>query len=66
LTDALGSLLRASHLLAPHNLAAASAAEARRTSVRETVPYLADYEQSTTYQAGEVPLAPPRNVAARA
>jgi serine phosphatase RsbU (regulator of sigma subunit) len=46
-TDALGSLLRASHLLAPHNLAAASAAEARRMGVRETVLYLADYEQVT-------------------
>jgi serine phosphatase RsbU (regulator of sigma subunit) len=46
-TDALGSLLRASHLLAPHDLAAASAAEARRMGVRETVLYLADYEQVT-------------------
>jgi serine phosphatase RsbU (regulator of sigma subunit) len=46
-TDALGSLLRASHLLAPHDLAAASATEARRMGVRETVLYLADYEQVT-------------------
>ena len=42
-TDALGSLLRASHLLAPDDLAATAAAEARRMGVRETVLYLADY-----------------------
>jgi hypothetical protein len=46
-TDALSSLLRASHLLAPGDLAAAAAAEARRMGVRETVLYLADYEQAT-------------------
>ena len=47
MTDALSSLLRASHLLAPGDLAAAAAAEARRMGVRETVLYLADYEQAT-------------------
>jgi serine phosphatase RsbU (regulator of sigma subunit) len=46
-TDALSSLLRASHLLAPDDLAATAAAEARRMGVRETVLYLADYEQVT-------------------
>jgi serine phosphatase RsbU (regulator of sigma subunit) len=46
-TDALSSLLRASHLLAPDGLAATAAAEARRMGVRETVLYLADYEQVT-------------------
>src|SRR4051812_4140912 len=46
-TDALSSLLRASHLLAPDNLAATAAAVARRMGVRETVLYLADYEQAT-------------------
>jgi serine phosphatase RsbU (regulator of sigma subunit) len=46
-TDALGSLLRASHLLAPDDLAATVAVQARRMGVRETVLYLADYEQAT-------------------
>jgi serine phosphatase RsbU (regulator of sigma subunit) len=46
-TEALTSLLRASHLLAPDELAATAAAEARRMGVRETVLYLADYEQVT-------------------
>jgi serine phosphatase RsbU (regulator of sigma subunit) len=46
-TDALSSLLRASHLLAPDDLAATAATEARRMGVRETVLYLADYEQVT-------------------
>jgi hypothetical protein len=46
-TDALSGLLRASHLLAPDDLAATAAAEARRMGVRETVLYLADYEQAT-------------------
>src|SRR3954451_513969 len=46
-TDALSSLLRASHLLAPDDLASAAAAEARRIGVRDTVLYLADYEQAT-------------------
>jgi Stage II sporulation protein E (SpoIIE) len=46
-TDALSSLLRASHLLAPDDLAATAAAVARQMGVRETVLYLADYEQAT-------------------
>jgi serine phosphatase RsbU (regulator of sigma subunit) len=46
-TDALSVLLRASHLLAPDDLAATAAAAARRVGVRETVLYLADYEQVT-------------------
>jgi hypothetical protein len=46
-TEALSSLLRASRLLAPDNLAATAAAEARRMGVRDTVLYLADYEQAT-------------------
>ena len=47
MTDALSALLHASHLLAPDDLAATAAAEARRMGVRETVLYLADYEQAT-------------------
>ena len=47
MTDALGPLLRASHLLAPDDLAPTAAAEARRMGVRQTVLYLADYEQAT-------------------
>ncbi|WP_233498860.1 PP2C family protein-serine/threonine phosphatase [Blastococcus sp. TF02A-26] len=47
MTDSLSSLLRASHLLAPDDLAATAAAEARRMGVRDTVLYLADYEQAT-------------------
>jgi serine phosphatase RsbU (regulator of sigma subunit) len=46
-TDPLRSLLHASHLLAPNDLAATVAAHARRLGVRETVIYLADYEQAT-------------------
>ena len=46
-TDALSALLRGSHLLAPDDLAATAATEARRMGVRETVLYLADYEQAT-------------------
>jgi serine phosphatase RsbU (regulator of sigma subunit) len=46
-TEALRSLLHASHLLAPDNLAATVAAHARMWGVRETVLYLADYEQVT-------------------
>src|SRR3954452_9858259 len=46
-TDALSALLRASHLLAPGDLASAAAAGARRMGVRDTVLYLADYEQAT-------------------
>jgi serine phosphatase RsbU (regulator of sigma subunit) len=46
-TDALTSLLRASHLVAPDDLAAAVASEGRRLGLRETVLYLADYEQVT-------------------
>ena len=47
MTDALSVLLRSSHLLAPDDLAATAAAAARRLGVRETVLYLADYEQVT-------------------
>ncbi|MCW2899303.1 MAG: protein serine/threonine phosphatase, partial [Streptosporangiaceae bacterium] len=47
MTEALRSLLHASHLLAPDNLAATVAAHARMWGVRETVLYLADYEQVT-------------------
>jgi hypothetical protein len=46
-SDALGALLRASHLLAPDDLATTAAAAARQLGVRETVLYLADYEQAT-------------------
>jgi hypothetical protein len=46
-TDPLTSLLRASHLLAPDDLAAAVAAHAERMGALETVLYLADYEQVT-------------------
>jgi hypothetical protein len=46
-TDAVSALLRASHLLAPDDLAATAAAAARRMGVRELVLYLADYEQAT-------------------
>ena len=47
MTDALGWLLRASHLLAPDDLAATAAAAAQRMGVRKTVLFLADYEQAT-------------------
>jgi serine phosphatase RsbU (regulator of sigma subunit) len=46
-TGALAALLRASHLLTPDDLAARVAVEARTLGVRETVLYLADYEQIT-------------------
>jgi hypothetical protein len=45
-TDALSSLLNASHLLSPVDLAATVAAHATRMGVRDTVLYLADYEQA--------------------
>src|SRR3954451_9763608 len=45
--DPLVSLLRASHLLAPDDLASMVAAHARSLGARETVIYLADYEQAT-------------------
>jgi hypothetical protein len=45
--DPLRSLLRASHLLAPDDLASTVAAHARSMGARETVLYLADYEQAT-------------------
>ena len=47
MTETLRSLLHASHLMAPDDLAATVAAHARRMGVRETVVYLADYEQIT-------------------
>ncbi len=46
-SDPLTSLLRASHLLAPADLAAVVAAHARGLGAIETVLYLADYEQVT-------------------
>src|SRR3954447_22715168 len=45
--DPLVSLLRASHLLAPDDLASTVAAHARSLGARESVVYLADYEQAT-------------------
>jgi hypothetical protein len=45
--DPLRSLLHASHLLAPDDLASTVAAHARSMGARETVLYLADYEQAT-------------------
>ena len=47
MTETLRSLRHASHLMAPDDLAATVAAHARRMGVRETVVYLADYEQIT-------------------
>ena len=47
MTEPLRSLLQVSHLLAPDDLAAIVAAHARMLGVRETVLYLADYEQAT-------------------
>src|SRR5215213_812390 len=47
MSDPLRSLLQASHLLAPDGLAATVAAHARMLGARETVLYLADYEQAT-------------------
>ncbi|WP_345771623.1 PP2C family protein-serine/threonine phosphatase [Geodermatophilus sabuli] len=46
MTEPIRSLLHASHLLAPDDLAATVAAHARMLDVRETVVYLADYEQA--------------------
>ena len=46
-TDPLSSLLQASHLLTPSELAATVAAHARAIGARQTVLYLADYEQVT-------------------
>ncbi|MGY1838415.1 MULTISPECIES: PP2C family protein-serine/threonine phosphatase [unclassified Modestobacter] len=45
--DALSSLLRASHLMAPDELAATVARHAQLLGARETVIYLVDYEQVT-------------------
>src|SRR4051794_31575629 len=45
--DPLRSLLHASHLLAPDDLASTVAAHARSMGAQETVIYLADYEQAT-------------------
>ena len=47
MADPLRSLLHASHLLAPDDLAATVAAHARMLGVREAVLYLSDYEQVT-------------------
>jgi len=47
MTEPLRSLLHASHLLAPDDLAATVAVHARVLGARETVLYLADYEQAT-------------------
>ncbi|MFW3171641.1 PP2C family protein-serine/threonine phosphatase [Geodermatophilus sp. CPCC 206100] len=46
-TEPLTALLHASHLLSPVDLAAVAAVHARGLGVRETVLYLADYEQLT-------------------
>jgi serine phosphatase RsbU (regulator of sigma subunit) len=46
-TDSLRSLLHKSHLLAPDDLAASVVGHARMLGARETVLYLADYEQAT-------------------
>ncbi len=47
MVDPLRSLLHASHLLAPDDLASTVAAHARSMGARKTVIYLADYEQAT-------------------
>ncbi len=47
MTEPLRSLLHGSHLLAPDDLAATVGAHARMLGARETVLYLADYEQAT-------------------
>ena len=47
MVDPLRSLLHASHLLAPDDLASTVAAHARALGARETVLYLVDYEQAT-------------------
>jgi serine phosphatase RsbU (regulator of sigma subunit) len=46
-TDPLRALLHESHLLAPDDLAATVAGHTRALGARETVLYLADYEQAT-------------------
>jgi hypothetical protein len=46
-TDPLGSLLRAAHLLSPVDLASTVAAQARALGATETVLYLVDHEQVT-------------------
>ncbi|RZU33403.1 PP2C family protein-serine/threonine phosphatase [Blastococcus saxobsidens] len=50
--DPLRSLLHASHLLAADHLASVAAAHARSMGARETVIYLADYEQATLLPLG--------------
>jgi len=45
--DPLRSLLRASHLLAPDDLASTVAVHARALGAQQSVLYLADYEQTT-------------------
>src|SRR3712207_4098748 len=45
-TEPLRSLLHAGHLLAPDDLAASVASQARMLGAREAVLYLADYEQA--------------------
>ena len=47
MVDPLRSLLHASHLLVPDDLASTVAAHARSMGARETVLYLVDYEQAT-------------------
>ena len=47
MTEPLRALLHGSHLLAPDDLAATVAGHARGLGARETVLYLADYEQAT-------------------
>ncbi len=46
MTDPLGSLLRAAHLMSPSRLASTVATHGRAMGVTETVLYLADYEQA--------------------
>jgi hypothetical protein len=48
-TDPLRALLRASHLLAPDDLAATVAAHATAVGLREVVLYLVDYAQATLH-----------------
>ncbi len=47
MTEPLRSLLHESHLMAPDDLATTVASHARMLGARETVLYLADYEQAT-------------------
>ena len=47
MSEPLRSLLHRSHLLSPDDLAATVAAHGRMLGVRQTVLYLADYEQAT-------------------